>query len=71
VQTVRRDQNAFFYDLLAEFKAISGVGVLCNTSLNFKNSGFINSTSDLAHYAQQVGLDGFVAGNTFYEIGKI
>jgi len=71
VQTVRRDQNAFFYDLLAEFKAITGVGVLCNTSLNFKNSGFINSTSDLAHYAQQVGLDGFVAGNTFYEIGKI
>lgn len=68
VQTVRRDQNAFFYDLLAEFKSISGTGVLCNTSLNFRNSGFINTSSDLAHYARQVGLDGFVAGNTFYEI---
>ncbi|MTI00848.1 carbamoyltransferase C-terminal domain-containing protein [Roseibium sp. RKSG952] len=68
VQTVERDQNPFFYDLLNEFKTISGVGVLCNTSLNFKNSGFINKTSDLAHYARQVGLDGFVAGNTYYKI---
>ena len=67
VQTVRRDQNAFFHDLLTEFKAISGAGVLCNTSLNFRNSGFINTTSDLAHYARQVDLDGFVAGNTYYE----
>lgn len=68
VQTVTRDQNPYFYDLLKEFKEISGVGVLCNTSLNFKNSGFINKTSDLAHYAKLVGLDGFVAGNTFYRI---
>ncbi|WP_170341694.1 carbamoyltransferase C-terminal domain-containing protein [Ruegeria arenilitoris] len=66
VQTVNRNQNPYFYDLLAAFKAVSGVGVLCNTSLNFKNSGFINTTRDLAHYARQVGLDGFVAGNTYY-----
>ncbi len=70
VQTVRRDQNPFFHDLLTEFKSISGVGVLCNTSLNFRNSGFINTTSDLGHYARQVELDGFVAGNTFYEIDR-
>lgn len=66
VQTVRRDQNAFFYDLLNAFKSASGTGVLCNTSLNFRGAGFINKTSDLHHYARSAKLDGFVAGNTFY-----
>ena len=66
VQTVNRNQNEMLYDLLKEFKAISGVGVLSNTSLNFKGAGFINKTSDLYHYAKQAGLDGFVAGITHY-----
>lgn len=66
VQTVNRRQNEMLYDLLTEFKAISGVGVLSNTSLNFKGAGFINRTSDLHHYAKQAGLDGFVAGITMY-----
>ncbi|WP_171179967.1 carbamoyltransferase C-terminal domain-containing protein [Ruegeria sp. HKCCD8929] len=66
VQTVARNQNPMFYDLLIEFRAISGSGVLCNTSLNFRGAGFINKTSDLCHYARSAGLDGFVAGNSFY-----
>ncbi|MCV6825438.1 MULTISPECIES: carbamoyltransferase C-terminal domain-containing protein [Halocynthiibacter] len=70
VQTVTRDQNASFYDLLTEFKKVSGVGVLCNTSLNFVGSGFINRTSDLYDYAKTVGLDGFVAGLTYYRFLK-
>jgi hydroxymethyl cephem carbamoyltransferase len=68
LQTVSRDQNAMIYGLLKEFKEISGVGVLCNTSLNFKGAGFINKTSDLYHYARSTGLDGFVAGITFYQL---
>lgn len=66
VQTINRDQHPILYDLLTEFKAISGVGVLCNTSLNFKKAGFINRTSDLYHYACSLGLDGFVAGISHY-----
>lgn len=66
VQTVTRRQNARLYALLQEFKKISGVSVLCNTSLNFKEAGFINRTSDLCHYARIGGLDAFVAGISFY-----
>lgn len=66
VQTVRRDQNAAMYDLLAAFRARTGFGVLCNTSLNFNGKGFINRMSDLARYARETGLDGFVVGDTFY-----
>ncbi len=68
VQTVNRDQNPVLYNLLTEFKALSGVGVLCNTSLNFKNAGFINKTSDLYYYARSSGLDAFVAGISYVRL---
>ena len=66
VQTVTQSQNAMLYNLLKEFKEISGSGVLCNTSLNFQGAGFINKTSDLYNYARSAGLDGVVAGISFY-----
>lgn len=66
IQTVTRAQNGPLYDLLAAFKARTGYGVLANTSLNFKGRGFINSMSDLAGYAHERQLDGFVAGARLY-----
>lgn len=66
LQTVSRTQNPFLHALLTAFKERSGVGVLCNTSLNFKNAGFINKTSDLHHFSRTKHLDGFLAGVRFY-----
>jgi hydroxymethyl cephem carbamoyltransferase len=66
VQTVRKDQNELAHALLLEFKKITGVGVLCNTSLNFKGAGFINRLSDLAAYADSVRIAGFVTSNHVY-----
>ncbi|MER8676263.1 carbamoyltransferase C-terminal domain-containing protein [Mesorhizobium sp. M0037] len=60
LQTVSPDTNNDLYDLLVAFKANTGYGVLCNTSLNFKGKGFINNMIDLDAYAQEHGLDGFV-----------
>jgi predicted NodU family carbamoyl transferase len=48
------------------FKARTGYGVLCNTSLNFKSRGFINGLGDLSSYAIQHGMDGFVVGGRSY-----
>ena len=47
-------------------KALTGYGVLCNTSLNFKNKGFINTISDLSNYTLQHQLDGFVVDGHIY-----
>jgi hydroxymethyl cephem carbamoyltransferase len=66
VQTVNCFQNEPLYDLLKAFKAVSGFGVLCNTSLNFSGRGFINRISDLVRYVQERELDGFVVENEFY-----
>ncbi|WFU51691.1 carbamoyltransferase C-terminal domain-containing protein [Sinorhizobium terangae] len=65
-QTVSQMQNPRLFQLLTSFKAKSGVGVLCNTSLNFNGTGFINRASDLLAYARAVGLDGFVINDAFY-----
>jgi predicted NodU family carbamoyl transferase len=60
LQTVTPASNRKLHGLLAAFKARTGYGVLCNTSLNFSGKGFINSIGDLDAYAIQQGLDGFV-----------
>lgn len=65
-QTVSREQNARLFQLLTSFKAQGGIGVLCNTSLNFNGTGFINRASDLLTYARGAGLDGFVINDAFY-----
>ncbi len=66
VQTISAHQNPELHQLLTEFKRLSGFGVLCNTSLNFSGTGFINQMSDLVSYVQERALDGFVVNDKFY-----
>lgn len=66
IQSVNAGQNPRLHALLTAFKRRTGCGVLCNTSLNYKGMGFINHLSDLVDYAREVGLDGFVVGDTSY-----
>jgi hydroxymethyl cephem carbamoyltransferase len=66
-QTVTESSNAPLHRLLSAFAEHSGVGVMCNTSLNFKRRGFINNMSDLAKYCESRGLDGMVVGDAWFE----
>jgi predicted NodU family carbamoyl transferase len=66
VQTVTEETNERFARLLRAFRARTGTGVLCNTSLNFPGRGFINTMSDLLRYQKETGLPGFVVGDWFY-----
>jgi hydroxymethyl cephem carbamoyltransferase len=67
VQTVRKEMNPRLHDLLSAFAERAGIGVLCNTSLNFKGFGFINRMSDLAKYCEQTGVDDFVVGDAWFQ----
>lgn len=67
VQTVTRESNKPLHDLLSAFAARKGVGVLCNTSLNFKGFGFINRMSDLVRYCRMRGIDDFVVGDVWFQ----
>lgn len=66
IQTVDSATNKRLYDILVAFKALTGYGVLCNTSLNFNGRGFINNIHDLDRYAVEHGLDGFVVEDLTY-----
>ncbi len=66
IQTVSHVTNRHLYELLMAFKARTGYGVLCNTSLNFKGRGFINNMADLSSYTIERNLDGFVIEGRSY-----
>ncbi len=66
IQTVSFISNPHLHNLLIAFKARTGYGVLCNTSLNFKGKGFINNLTDLSAYTIQHNLDGFVIEGQSY-----
>lgn len=66
IQTVSPATNLSLYNLLIEFKARTGYGVLCNTSLNFNGRGFINNIDDLSSYVIEHNLDGFVVEGRSY-----
>jgi len=59
VQVVGPD-NVALYALLTTFGALMGVGVLCNTSLNYPGRGFINRMSELVGFCDSRSLDAFV-----------
>ncbi|MBK5477098.1 hypothetical protein JFU04_13420 [Pseudomonas sp. TH21] len=65
-QSVNASQNPRMHQLLTEYMKISGIGVLCNTSLNFNSRGFINRLSDLSQFAIEHDLDGFVFNDTLF-----
>lgn len=66
VQTVSARTNPKQHALLTAFAERTGVGVLCNTSLNLSRRGFINRMSDLAGYCEQRAIDDMVVGDDWY-----
>lgn len=67
VQTVSAANNVRLHALLTAVADVSGLGVLCNTSLNRPGRGFINRMSDLAAFCDEVGIDDFVVGDSWYQ----
>jgi len=65
-QSVSKLDHPEIYNLIVEFKKITGLSVICNTSLNFNGYGFINTLSDLHRYCLENSLDGFVFENRFF-----
>jgi hydroxymethyl cephem carbamoyltransferase len=66
VQTITPADSEALCRVLDAFAERTGIGVLCNTSLNFPGRGFINRTSDLVEYVRAHGIDGFVLDGTVY-----
>jgi carbamoyltransferase len=62
VQTINRAQHPLYYDLLAAFKARTGVPVLVNTSFNTRGEPMVNSPRDAVESFWTSPLDALVIG---------
>jgi carbamoyltransferase len=68
VQTVRRDVNPRYWELISEFEKLTGVPVIMNTSFNLKGEPIVCTPKDAIRTFFSSGLDFLVMGS--YVVAK-
>lgn len=63
IQTVSREENNLYYDLLQRFKAITGVPLILNTSLNVRGEPIVCSPEDAYQCFLKTEMDYLVMQN--------
>ena len=63
VQTVDKTSNPKFHDLISEFKKLTGIPCLLNTSFNVNGEPIVSSPEDAIRTFYSCGLDILVMGN--------
>ena len=63
LQTVSKDTNTLFYDLINEFYKITSVPVLINTSMNVRGEPIVNTPKQAYNMIIKTDMDYIVLGN--------
>jgi len=63
VQTVSKESNRLYYDLICEFFKITNVPVLVNTSMNVRGEPIVNTPSQAYQMLKKTDMDYLVMGN--------
>ena len=69
LQTVSREQNPLYFELIEEFRRLTGVPVVLNTSFNLNGEPIVCSPRDALRTFFSSGLDALVMGNCLVEKG--
>lgn len=67
LQTVRREWNQRYYELIEAFHRITGIPLVLNTSFNIMGKPIIHSVEDAVATFRTTGLDVLVIGDYFFE----
>ncbi len=70
IQTVTRETNKPYYDLISKFKEKTGCPVIVNTSFNVRGEPIVNSPTDAFNCFMGTELDYLVIGNCILEKSK-
>ena len=62
VQTIRRDQDPFYYDLIQTMKTTTGCSVLINTSMNVRGEPIVNTPEDTYRCFMRTHMDALIIG---------
>ncbi len=71
VQTVNKNQNKIFYNLIKEFKKITGIGCILNTSFNNAGEPIVETPVDAILGILNMDMDYLVLGNRILEAKNI
>jgi carbamoyltransferase len=63
IQSVSRDTNPMFYELIRQYQEITGVGVLINTSFNVRGEPIVAAPEDAYRCFMRTEMDYLVMGN--------
>lgn len=63
IQTIRRDQNPRYYDLIQKFEQKTGCPVIINTSFNVRGEPIVESPKDALNCFLHTHMDYLVLGN--------
>jgi carbamoyltransferase len=66
IQTVSKDTNPKYWNLLNDFKNITGISVLVNTSFNVRGEPIVNSPEDAFRCFMNTEMDYLVIENYLY-----
>jgi carbamoyltransferase len=67
VQTVSAEVNGTYYDLIAEFRRLTGCAALVNTSFNVRGEPIVCTPQDAFRCFMRTGMDVLVCGNYYLE----
>jgi carbamoyltransferase len=70
VQTVRKDTNSRYYDLISKFKEKTGCPLIVNTSFNVRGEPIVNTPTDAFNCFMGTELDYLVIGNCILDKNK-
>ena len=70
IQTVSKDTNKPYYDLIQKFKEKTGCPIIVNTSFNVRGEPIVNTPSDAFNCFMGTELDNLIIGNCFLEKKK-
>ena len=63
IQTVNKEANSLFWQLLNSFKELTGCSVLVNTSFNVRGEPIVCTPEDAYRCFEDTDMDGLVLGN--------
>ena len=70
IQTVNKDNNKRYYDLISKFKEKTGCPVVVNTSFNVRGEPIVNTPTDAFNCFMGTDLDYLVIGNCILDKKK-
>jgi carbamoyltransferase len=67
LQTARKDQHEFFYDILTEMNNVGKIPIILNTSFNIKGKPILTTIEDAFYVLENTELDFLVIQDTLIE----